>query len=208
MKKIYTFIIAFLFQSLYINAQTTYEITEEGYTFVPSSLTVMTGDKVVFNGSDVHPVLEVSKATWDANGTAALEGGFAFPSGSGEVVFQEPGTHYYVCTRHVTLGMKGIIIVTQITGIKDYAGVKNGLSVFPNPVTDTYFTVRFNSEQTDQIYLKIIDLNGRVLYEKKNLHADAGNNDFFVNLPGISNGLYLVEITGHNFQDHFKFLKM
>lgn len=208
MKKLYSLIFPFLLLNICSYAQATYEINEEGYTFVPSSLTVMTGDKVVFNGSDVHPVVEVSKKTWDANGTTALEGGFAFPSGSGEVVFQEQGTHYHVCTRHVTLGMKGIIVVTQITGINDYAGIENGLSIYPNPVTGSYFTVRFNSEQSDQIYMRIIDLKGRVVYEKRNVHTVTGNNFINVDLSGISNGFYMVEITGNNFQDYFKFLKM
>ncbi len=104
-----------------IQAQTNDTIKESGFAYSPVELTVNTGDTVVFVGSDFHPVLEVSEATWTNKGTTPLEGGFSFPSGNGKIKFTEAGVHYYVCTAHVASDdMKGKITVVAPTAIRRY----------------------------------------------------------------------------------------
>lgn len=85
-------------------------ITSAGLTFTPASLTITQGDTVTWAVGATHPVLEVSMATYNANGSTG-NGGFSIPSGNGFQVFNTPGTYYYICTNHIGAGMKGTITV-------------------------------------------------------------------------------------------------
>lgn len=89
-------------------------ITNSSYTFNPSVLTITQGDSVNFNLASIHNVVEVSLATWNANGSDLLAG-FSVPYGGGTLHPSQlsVGTHYYVSSLHSTLGMKGMIVVKQ-----------------------------------------------------------------------------------------------
>ena len=80
--------------------------------FDPVDLTIAVGDTVRFEMSNTHNAIEVSQQTYDDRGVDALAGGFQVTFGeTKEVTFTEAGTHYYVCTPHVTMGMIGTITV-------------------------------------------------------------------------------------------------
>jgi plastocyanin len=85
-------------------------IINSGLTFTPESLAVNTGDKINFVLEIFHEAREVSEATWLANDTTS-NGGFEVPDGGGSIILTQTGIHYYVCKHHVSLGMKGKIIV-------------------------------------------------------------------------------------------------
>lgn len=89
----------------------TVTVTNSGFSFNPSLVTISSGDSVKFQLASIHDALEVSQATWNANGTAALAGGFSVPFGGGTITLTTAGTHYYVCTNHASSGMKGRIVV-------------------------------------------------------------------------------------------------
>ena len=80
--------------------------------FSPADITIAVGDSVLFEMSSTHNAVEVSKETYDAKGSAALEGGFNVGFGeTQEVQFNEAGIHYFVCTPHAGGGMIGTITV-------------------------------------------------------------------------------------------------
>jgi plastocyanin len=88
----------------------TVTVNSVGFTFEPATVTIRAGDTVNFALTSIHNALEVSKTTWDANGTAS-NGGFSIPFGGGSHTFTLPGIYYYICTAHAALGMKGTVIV-------------------------------------------------------------------------------------------------
>lgn len=92
----------------------THTVTAPGLTFSPSTLTIITGDTVVFDLSAMHNAVEVSQATWNADNVTPLPGGFAVDFGGGTVVLTDIGTHYYVCQAHASFGMKGTITVNPV----------------------------------------------------------------------------------------------
>jgi plastocyanin len=115
MKKIKLFLF-FLISGSHLTHSTTWNIGISGFAFNPASITITIGDEVNFMiNNSTHNAVEVSQATYNANGTSALAGGFSFPVGSGGLVPQAKltlGTHYYVCTPHVaSFSMKGTITV-------------------------------------------------------------------------------------------------
>src|SRR5271157_2217277 len=100
-----------------IGFSTTHTITNSGFTFSPSSITINLGDTVEFVLASIHAAREVDQATWNANGTTS-NGGFDLQFGGGTVVLTQTGTHYYVCPPHASLGMKGTIMVNASVDVK------------------------------------------------------------------------------------------
>jgi plastocyanin len=115
MKKV-SFIILFFVFSLTCSG-TTFTISTSGFAFSPASTTINLGDIVNFSLAGTnHDAVEVSLATYNANGTTPLAGGFSFGIGvSGTVPAAKltVGTHYFICTPHIGFGMKGTIIVNN-----------------------------------------------------------------------------------------------
>ena len=82
------------------------------HDFLPADITIAAGDCVTFVMTATHNAIEVSEETYTNREIDALDGGFAVAYGETQtVVFDEPGTHYYVCQPHVTMDMIGTITV-------------------------------------------------------------------------------------------------
>ena len=94
---------------------TTHTIGTSGFAFSPAALNISLGDTVVFSIGGTHNAVEVDQGTWTSNGNTPLSGGFSVPFGGGMVILTGVGTHYYVCSPHASLGMKGTITVTSTT---------------------------------------------------------------------------------------------
>ena len=151
-----------LFLSVSNSFSTSWIITNSGNTFSPSSLTIVVGDDVTFNLETLHNALEVSQATWNANGTTMLAGGFQTGFGGGQIQASQlgVGTHYYVCTTHASQGMKGTIIVQNVTEIEDNI-LPAGFSIYPNP-SAVSLTLKANEAEIGSGYY-ITDLAGRIV---------------------------------------------
>ena len=91
-----------------------YTITSAGLAYSPDTLYCNVGDVVTFDVGGNHNAVEVSEATWLSNGSTPLSGGFNIGFGAVEdFTPTSAGTHYYVCTPHASLNMKGVIIVNS-----------------------------------------------------------------------------------------------
>jgi len=86
-------------------------VTDSGFTFSPADITINAGDSVQWQLDSIHNVVEVTQATWNANGNTGSAGGFSTAFGGGTVKFDNPGTYFYVCSPHAFQGMKGRVIV-------------------------------------------------------------------------------------------------
>jgi plastocyanin len=176
------------------------EITNVGFTFNPASLTIEAGDNVSFVLEAMNNAVEVSQATWNANGTTALPGGFSVPFGGGELLpAQLPvGTHYYVCTNHASSGMKGVIIVGTATGIDESLGQVD-ISIFPNPAIELITVKASNNLIGTQYFLT--DQNGSQM-----LNGKIDSETTSINISQLKNGIYLFQIEGQK-RRSFKVIK-
>jgi plastocyanin len=145
---------------------TTITITNSGDTFTPNTVTIQIGDTVNFQLTSMHNALEVSEATWNAKGITPLPG-FEVNFGGGMVTGLTAGTHYFVCTPHATLDMKGKIIVNPATGISNLIPSVDHISVYPNP-TSGKFVVQYQRSATQNVKettsMIICNLAGESLY--------------------------------------------
>lgn len=159
---------------------TTWTVSSLSMSFNPANITITAGDSVNFTLLSSHNAVEVSQATWNANGTTPLPGGFVEPFGGGLVLPSHltVGVHYYVCQAHAAFGMKGKItvtpaVVTTVVFQKDY-GTADSLSdasaASVQQTTDGgYIAAGYISNfgaGGDDIYLVKTNANGNITWTK------------------------------------------
>jgi plastocyanin len=168
----------------------TLTITASGFQFTPASITINIGDTVNFNIGSSHNAVEISKATYDANGTTPLPG-FSEPFGGGKVLPDQltVGTHYYVCTPHASYGMKGTIVVQNTTGVAEFQQ-KPEISVYPNPSNGMFHLAINGLQDTKRYNLEVLNLLGEKVYASgfASDHSD-------IDLSNSSNGIYFIKFT-------------
>jgi plastocyanin len=169
----------------------THTITNAGMTFSPASININSGDSVKFNLGNIHNAVEVTKDIWDANGNTHVSG-FSVPYGGGLVLPEQltVGTHYYVCTPHAALGMKGVIIVQGSTGIADNT-LKTNISIYPNPSNGEFQLDIGSSQNVTNYNLNIYNLHGDRVYATSELKQQ---NSYKIDLSGLPKGFYFVKI--------------
>jgi plastocyanin len=170
----------------------TVTITNSGTSFNSAAVTITLGDNISFSLGSNHNAVEVSQATYDAKGNTPLEGGFSVAFGGGTVASNllTAGIHYYVCTPHAALGMRGTITVLEPTGISLNTSAE-GVSIYPNP-TNGNFKLRINSSQpTKEYQLEIFNVLGSKVYSKSDIQSQGINS---VDVADLPKGTYLVKI--------------
>ena len=174
---------------------TIWTITNSGTTFTPNAITITLGDSVNFNLANIHNVVEVSQSTWNANGNTALPG-FSTPYGGGLVlpVQLTVGTHYYVCSPHASIGMKGIIIVQNSTGIIENQ-IQSNISIYPNP-TSNLITIKSFSKMIGFQYF-ILDQKGSQVF-----NGNLVNEVTTIDISQLKPGIYLIQIVGQRKQSY------
>lgn len=175
----------------------THEINNNGTTFTPDDISVAPGDTILFDIGGTHNVVEVSKETWDANGSTS-SGGFELPFGGGTLVIADAGTFYYVCSPHASFGMKGVIHVetpSSVNSITERDALH--LNVYPNPASD-YLTVSFSLESSSVVKIELVDITGKTVEVLNSGRYQQGSNSISVNLSNIQPGRYFVHVSGNN----------
>jgi Plastocyanin len=178
---------------------TTWQVTNSGLTFSPSAITINFGDDVNFTLESIHNVVEVTKATWDANGNTS-NGGFQLGFGGGLVPVSQlaVGIHYYVCSPHASLGMKGTITVVGSTGVDDIKA-QPAVSLTPNPASD-FILITANDNKLIGANYFLLDQVGRQVLKGKLMDTNTS-----VAIKKLASGLYFLQI-GDIKKDIFKVL--
>lgn len=181
-------------------SSTKWTITNSGFTFSPATITITQGDSVLFTIASNHNVLEVSQTTWAANGVTPLSGGFNAPFGGGLILPAKltPGTHFYVCELHASMGMKGQIIVNTTTGIASDTPAYS-FSLYPNP-TQEIINISAPAEFSGIPYV-ISDLQGKQL-----MSGTFMNGNQSLDISRFAEGIYLFRF-GDLKRSSIKFVK-
>jgi plastocyanin len=190
-----------------IYSQTKHIISNTGLQFSPDEITVIIGDTIEFTLGSSHTVLEVSQETWNSNGSIALDGGFSAPTGSGEIVFDEVGTHYYICENHIMSGMKGKIIVEEnTTTITSLSEEIYNITFYPNPV-NSYGTIDFTIDKSQLISINLFNMLGSRVSELYNGSFPNGKYSLSVNFSDIPEGIYYLTIETPDLKKSIKIIK-
>jgi len=173
-------------------------IVNSGFTFSPDNVTINLGDTVNFQLGSIHNAVEVSEATWNANGNTPLPG-FSLPLGGGQVTGLTAGVHFYVCSPHASGGMKGKITVTAPSGINTYESNSEKINIYPNP-TNGKFTLQLTGSDThagswsvndQQTSVEIFNILGEKIYDIPGSISQTSNE---IDLSSVSDGIYFIRI--------------
>ena len=180
---------------------TTWHVMNSGTTFSPSTITIQSGDDVSFMLDPEHDAVEVSAATWSANGSTS-NGGFQVDFGGGLVSASQlsVGMHYFVCEPHASMGMKGTIIVQAVNTAIDQTKVPVGISVLANPGRNQILIMVADNNLLGSTFLLYNQLgrqvlDGKLTGESTILQVNqlpAGM--YFMKLAFLKNGIYKVII--------------
>ena len=182
-----------LFATASLQAQVTHTINGQDFEFDPANLTITLGDHVNIHFDDSspdHTFTQVSEATWLANGSALLPGGYEFGVGTPNpgtdftITPTSIGTIWYVCALHVDMGMKGIINVTGGSGIEE-ASAQDFFTLGPNPATTT---VQVLATSTTPVLIDLFDATGR------NCLSASLSGARTLDVSALTEGVYVVDI--------------
>lgn len=190
MKK--TLLSIFLFSIAFTGFSETWTIVNDGLTFSPDNIEIELGDDAIFNLGSIHNAVEVSQETWEADGNTPLSGGFALDFGGGAVTAEQltAGTHYYVCSPHASLGMKGMIVVMNTTGVPANP-LKVNISVYPNPSQGKFQVDVTEAQFTNSFTLEIYDARGQKIIASTQGSRQTSIN---VDLSAYPTGIYFIKI--------------
>jgi plastocyanin len=194
----------------FIAVSSTVTVTNTGFAFTPDNISINVGDVVDFQIEEMHNAVEVSEATWLANGNTPLPG-FDVPFGGGLVSGLTEGVHYYVCIPHASGGMKGRITVVGESGVGNQIH-KPVFNIFPNPTTGKFMlqlaeTGNAGSQNTfaDQnTSIEIFDLPGNRVYHRTNFNSGIPTE---IDLSEMPASIYIVRINSRKSAFSFRVAK-
>jgi plastocyanin len=174
-----------------IGYSTTWVVSNSGFDFEPATITISLGDSVLFTVSGIHKPIEVSEATWNANGNSPITG-FNLPFGGGLLLPEQltEGTHFYVCQPHASSGMKGKIIVENTTSIAPQP-YDADISIFPNPSGGHVQVLMKSSTGRSHFDLEIFDMHGTQVHAARNLEQESLIELY---LGELGTGVYFVRL--------------
>jgi plastocyanin len=158
-----------------------------GFTYSPSSLNVLVGDTVKWEGDfSMHPL----------SSTGVPAGALSFHNGSGSV-FAYPikiaGTYHYQCDNHFSFGMIGSFVAAT-TGVEEkQTSLQPGSfrleQNFPNPFNSST-VIGFSLPVSQRATLKVYSMLGREIATLADGIMPAG--DFTVRVDGnkMQSGIY------------------
>ena len=161
-------------------------ITQSNFSFNPNVLTVTAGTEITITLGSPHTFTQVSQATWNANGSTPLPGGFNFNAGTHQLTLDIPGTYYYVCVPHAGMGMKGQIIVESNTGIED-GSTPVTFTIAPNPANDL---LTVTADPSKASVVKLMDLSGREVLAQRLTGNDR------ISISQLPEGNYVAVVLG------------
>jgi plastocyanin len=168
-------------------AATTHVITQEGFTFAPTALTVEVGDIVQFQWtSGVHTttsgIIPAGATAWDA------------PLTSAEPMFEYTvaveGLYAYVCTPHALSGMVGAFTAVLPNNTRSQAPAN--LSIAAGTSANGQLFVHLDNAMSDMAMITLVDITGR---QAAVLHQGAISDATFTvrqDVTTLPRGVYFV----------------
>ncbi|MFZ7113932.1 MAG: T9SS type A sorting domain-containing protein [Bacteroidota bacterium] len=91
----------------------------------------------------------------------------------------------------------------EVTNVSTLSGSRKELKLFPNPASE-YLKIETEIAESDEGYLKIYDINSRIVIEKNIVFND--KNSFVQNISELENGFYFLTLQTKNSSYSDKFI--
>lgn len=173
----------------------TININIVGFSYNPNDVTVNVGDVIIIQAEPFHPLVQVTQATWNANGNTPMPGGFNETSTyTFTVDAAMAGTSiFYVCGNHVLSGMKGRINVNVVAGISENRLREFIFTVYPNPVVaDAWLNV--SVKKAGRILMTMYDMQGRIVQQFVDMNVQPGEFTLPFKTATLQRGTYILQM--------------
>jgi len=163
-------------------------LTNSGNAYIPLVLQINLGDTIIVGTGITHTTRQVSQATWNANDTASLGGGFGDKTPGDFIIPTSLGDIYYVCVEHVAMNsMKGMIKVSQL-GIEDN---KSFTMQIMQSVAEQYLKLVVTGNASGNMQVEMLNLSGQVV-RKLDLQLSGDESSTTVQVGDLPKGVYMV----------------
>ncbi|MCX6256430.1 MAG: T9SS type A sorting domain-containing protein [Bacteroidia bacterium] len=196
MKAIVLSIMCFVALNISVFA-TNYSVTISGTSYVPNLTVVNTGDQITIGASTMHPLVQVSKATWNAGNSATpLSGGWGTQTSDYTFTAGTPDTIYFLCSVHFALGMKGRIVIQGPNQVAELTQLP--VVLFHNPATNS-FLFTFNKPMKGNLTIRMVNMNGHIISGYNGNYDQTQGNTFEFSYPAdLSSGIYILDLIAGN----------
>lgn len=123
---------------------------------------------------------------------------------AGEATTDEMMMVYFTFTAYQPGDENLIIDSSLVTQIKIPTDNKNEISLYPNPINNNEVTLNAASIAGQDLEVKLMDVSGRLIYSAK-IKASISANQ--IDLPNLTNGIYLMQISTNQKNYSFKLNK-
>lgn len=200
------FFVVILIEAKVLAQVQAHTISVSGMQFTPATIQAASGDQIQIVIPAQYSFTQVSKSIWLNNQNMPLSGGVQFLPGSGGGIFTFSGidTFYFVSSPHASSGVKGKIVLSSVSGIRDpFTSKISDINLFPNPGKESA-TLSFYLPKPGLVEVHIFNAIGKKT-KSMALHKNLSEGDHALQLDliGLPQGMYFVEIT---FSNH-KFVK-
>ena len=103
------------------------------------------------------------------------------------------------------IDIDGKFTYSSIVIIKKDARRINGIAITPNPIISGATSVRFTSNHSTTVDLKVIDISGKTLMQQLNKVTEGNNNLTINNLDKLQPGIYLLQMNNNGESSIIKF---
>jgi hypothetical protein len=113
----------------------------------------------------------------------------------------EGGNNFYLDDINLYSGSPSDDIIVGISDLSENIQ----MNLYPNP-TDSDVSVDFSMLKSEKMNAKIIDVRGKVIAVYQ-IHANEGNNKVILSTRDLSNGSYIIQLTGESVSSSLPFFK-
>lgn len=107
-------------------------------------------------------------------------------------IFTVNGTYYVEVSNAQGCTTVSTTITVSDVSVHDLSASESNLMVYPNPFNDQ-FTVEFNIDQTEQLKVNLLNIQGQVIYSDE-LRGFKGNYKKNIDLNSFANGIYQLQV--------------
>jgi hypothetical protein len=143
----------------------------QGATFVPASISIFTGDIVIWTNDDALSHTATSGNPCSSNGT--FNSGLVGPGDSFQFTFTNAGDFNYFCALHCLGGMVGDVSVVQPTDVDAPSKVATLSQNFPNPFNPRT-TIAYSLTERARAVVSIFDSEGALVIRMDQGVREAG----------------------------------
>jgi len=163
-------------------------------TFSPSTLTIVTGDTVVWHNTDTDDHTSTSGGPGCTNDGIWNSGPVA-AGGTFTRIFSSAGTFPFHCNFHCSMGMVGSITVNNSTvqAVANAVNITTNFTSFPNPFTISS-SVQFNLVESGNVKLELFDLFGIKVWETAEEPSSSGFKSFTIPGENLKDGIFICKI--------------